>query len=161
MKKLLLISIFVIFYSLTTKAQQKKDILVKQNSWQTEAGFLFAPQGYFDFKNIKAGSTFVFPLYTMMSFTKGKLTFIPNYSLTYNGYGVVISYQTSKIISNYLVLSKNTTATGGYVGTGINFPLSNGAFGIVELGTPTLKSSRTAQLYFGIGIPATFKIKKK
>lgn len=87
---------------------------------------------------------------------------MPNYNLTYNGYGIVVSYFTSKTISNYFVIAKDVKDGNGYIGTGINFPFSNGAvIGILEVGTPVFGATKTPQIYIGVGIPAFFELKKK
>lgn len=107
-----------------------------------------------DFNGFQANPS----LFGIMSVVKGNTFITPFYSLSANAFGIAILQQVNSSLSLYAVVNNSVLKNGGYAGSGIGVPVSNGkATAFIEVGSSWNKWS--PGFYTGLFIPFTKKIK--
>lgn len=138
-----------------TSSSTAQDTLVTKAPWVVKAGFVYTPQGSWNFTDSITAQFQT--LITVMVFNKGKVTTVPFYQWNSTAVGTAFIYQARPRLSPYTVIQKSVNEEKLYLSLGAMKPIPGGPFnGFVELGNNFPNWSPT--LYAGVFIGLTGQI---
>ena len=156
MRKISILALVGLIATIQTNAQTVSKPGM-DNSLKIKAGIMLAPMASISIKK-PSGFTAITPMFTVVSFTKGKTTVIPSYCFSVNSVNLFVTRDVTLKFSPYIVHMHGTASKWDYTGIGATTPVTNGlASMFVEFGSNWKQFNPI--FYTGVYIPLKFKVR--